>query len=62
VSGTILKKKITSAQVKKLLEKNMTDTISGFESKKNGEKLDVKLTYDVQKQRITFIKKKEIIS
>nr|WP_257152420.1 DNA topoisomerase I [Bacillus cereus] len=27
----------------------MTDTISGFESKKNGEKFDTKLTYDVQK-------------
>ena len=59
VSGTILKKKITSAQVKKLLEKNMTDTISGFESKKTGEKFDAKLTYDVQKQRITFITNKK---
>ncbi|MCU5025084.1 topoisomerase C-terminal repeat-containing protein [Bacillus cereus] len=36
MSGTILKKKITSWQVKKLLEKNMTDTISGFKSKKRG--------------------------
>lgn len=27
----------------------MTDTISGFESKKNGEKFDTKSTYDVQK-------------
>lgn len=37
VSGTILKKKKTSGQVKNLLEKNMTDTISGFESKKKQE-------------------------
>ncbi len=36
----------------------MTDTISGFESKKNGEKFDTKLTYDVQK-RITFITNKK---
>ena len=26
----------------------MTDTISGFESMKTGEKFDAKLTYDVQ--------------
>ncbi|AJA23462.1 DNA topoisomerase I [Bacillus cereus] len=55
----MLKKKITNGQVKKLLEKNMTDTISGFESKKTGEKFDAKLTYDVQKQRITFITNKK---
>ncbi|QWH64115.1 type IA DNA topoisomerase (plasmid) [Bacillus mycoides] len=59
VSGTILKKKITSAQVKKLLEKNMTDTILGFENKSNGEKFDAKLTYDIQKQRIMFINEKK---
>ncbi|AKR38827.1 DNA topoisomerase [Bacillus cereus] len=59
VSGTILKKKITNGQVKKLLEKNMTDTISGFESKKTEEKFDAKLTYDVQKQRIMFITNKK---
>ncbi|CAI8733297.1 hypothetical protein EMIT079MI2_130122 [Bacillus sp. IT-79MI2] len=59
MSGTILKKKINSTQVKKLLEKNMTDTISGFENKSNGEKFDAKLTYDLQKQRITFITDKK---
>ena len=37
----------------------MTDTISGFESMKTGEKFDAKLTYDVQKQRITFIMNKK---
>lgn len=54
-----MKKKINSTQVKKLLEKNMTDTISGFENKSNGEKFDAKLTYDLQKQRITFITDKK---
>ncbi|KLA35435.1 DNA topoisomerase III, plasimid type [Bacillus cereus] len=32
----ILEKKNTASQIKKLLEKNMTDTIQGFKSKKRG--------------------------
>ncbi|HDR8155233.1 TPA: DNA topoisomerase I [Bacillus cereus] len=55
----MLKKKITSTQVKKLLEKNKTNTISGFENRNNGEKLDAKLSYVIQKQRIMFINEKK---
>lgn len=36
VSGMILEKRIKASQIKKLLEKNMTDTIKGFISKKQG--------------------------
>lgn len=35
ISGMILEK-ISASQIKKLLEKNMTDTIQGFKSKKRG--------------------------
>ncbi len=45
----MLKKKITSMKLKKLLEKNMINTISGFENRNNGEKLDAKLSYVIQK-------------
>ncbi|WP_454433345.1 hypothetical protein [Bacillus cereus] len=55
----MLKKKITSTKLKKLLEKNMTNTISGFENRNNGEKLDTKLSYVIQKQRIMFINEKK---
>ncbi len=55
----MLKKKITSTKLKKLLEKNMTNTISGFENRNNGEKIDAKLSYVIQKQRIMFINEKK---
>ncbi|PWE75360.1 DNA topoisomerase I [Bacillus cereus] len=50
---------MTSTQVKKLLEKNRTNTISGFKNRNNGEKLDAKLSYVIQKQRIMFINEKK---
>ncbi|MGN4740666.1 DNA topoisomerase I [Bacillus cereus] len=50
---------MTSTQVKKLLEKNKTNTILGFENRNNGEKLDAKLSYVIQKQRIMFINEKK---
>ncbi|MFB5561158.1 topoisomerase C-terminal repeat-containing protein [Bacillus cereus] len=50
---------MTSTQVKKLLEKNKTNTISGFENRNNGEKIDAKLSYVIQKQRIMFINEKK---
>lgn len=36
----------------------MTNTISSFENRNNGEKLDAKLSYVIQKQRIMFIHEK----
>ncbi|MFV5170085.1 topoisomerase C-terminal repeat-containing protein [Bacillus cereus] len=50
---------MTNTQVKKLLEKNKTNTISGFENRNNGEKLDAKLSYIIQKQCIMFINEKK---
>ncbi|EEM86630.1 DNA topoisomerase 1 [Bacillus thuringiensis serovar pulsiensis BGSC 4CC1] len=47
------------AYIKKLLEKNMTDTIKGFISKKTGKSFDAKLTYDSTKKRVTFIYEKK---
>lgn len=55
----MLKKKITSTKLKRLLEKNMTNTISSFENRNNGEKPDAKLSYVIQKQRIMFINEKK---
>lgn len=54
----MLKKKITSTK-KKVIRKNMTNTISSFENRNNGEKLDAKLSYVIQKQRIMFIQEKK---
>ncbi|AJG56764.1 DNA topoisomerase [Bacillus cereus group sp. Bce033] len=59
ISGMILEKKITANQIKKLLEKNMTDTIQGFKSKKTGELFGAKLTYDSAQKRLTFINEKK---
>lgn len=59
VSGMILEKRITASQIKKLLEKNMTDTIKGFISKKTGKSFDAKLTYDSTQKRVTFIYEKK---
>ncbi|MDA2549562.1 DNA topoisomerase [Bacillus cereus] len=59
VSGMILEKRITASQIKKLLEKNMTDTIKGFISKKTGKPFDAKLTYDSTQKRVTFIYEKK---
>ncbi|WP_080489571.1 topoisomerase C-terminal repeat-containing protein [Bacillus anthracis] len=41
---------------KKLLKKNMTDTIKGFISKKTGKAFDAKVTYDSTQKSLTFIK------
>ncbi|MGE6313516.1 topoisomerase C-terminal repeat-containing protein [Bacillus cereus] len=46
LDGSIIKK-ILSNQVKKLLEKNITEKISGFVDNK-GTKFDAKLTCDSQ--------------
>ncbi len=59
VSGMILEKRITASQIKKLLEKNMTDTVKGFVSKKTGKSFDAKLTYDSTQKRVTFIYEKK---
>ena len=59
VSGMILEKRITASQIKKLLEKNMTDTIKGFISKKTGKPFDAKLTYDSTQKRVTCIYEKK---
>lgn len=59
VSGMILEKRITASQIKKLLEKNMTDTIRGFISKKTGKSFDAKLTYDSMQKRVTFVYEKK---
>lgn len=59
VSGMILEKRITASQIKKLLEKNMTDTIQGFISKKTGKSFGAKLTYDSAQKRITFVYEKK---
>ncbi|MED1639672.1 DNA topoisomerase [Bacillus thuringiensis] len=59
VSGMILEKRITASQIKKLLEKNMTDTIKGFISKKTGKSFDAKLTYDSSQKRVSFIYEKK---
>lgn len=59
ISGMILEKRITASQIKKLLEKNITDTIQGFKSKKTGELFGAKLTYDTVKKRLTFINEKK---
>ncbi|EEK48435.1 DNA topoisomerase I [Bacillus cereus ATCC 10876] len=37
----------------------MTNTISSFENRNNGEKFDAKLRYVIQKQRIMFIHEKK---
>ncbi|MBN9901521.1 DNA topoisomerase I [Bacillus thuringiensis] len=37
----------------------MTNTISSFENRNNGEKLDEKLSYVIQKQSIMFIHEKK---
>ncbi|OTZ15101.1 DNA topoisomerase I [Bacillus thuringiensis] len=37
----------------------MTNTISSFENRNKGEKLDAKLSYVIQKQCIMFIHKKK---
>ncbi|MBJ8126621.1 DNA topoisomerase I [Bacillus thuringiensis] len=55
----ILEKRITASQINKLLEKNMTDTIKGFISKKTGKSFNAKLTYDSIQKRVTFIYKKK---
>ncbi len=55
----MLKKKITSTKLKRLLEKNMTNTISSFENRNNREKPDAKLSYVIQKQSIMFINEKK---
>ncbi|PEB54552.1 DNA topoisomerase I [Bacillus sp. AFS098217] len=55
VSGTILGKKISGGQMKKLLDKNITDKIQGFTSSKKGTKFDARISYDTQKKRIDFI-------
>ncbi len=55
----ILEKRITASQIKKLLEKNMTDTIQGFISKKTGKSFGAKLTYDSAQKRITFVYEKK---
>nr|WP_255260093.1 MULTISPECIES: topoisomerase C-terminal repeat-containing protein [Bacillus] len=59
MSGMILEKRITASQINKLLEKNMTDTIKGFISKKTGKSFNAKLTYDSIQKRVTFIYKKK---
>ncbi|MGR5965218.1 topoisomerase C-terminal repeat-containing protein [Bacillus cereus] len=59
VSGMILEKRITASQIKKLLEKNITDTIKGFISKKTGKSFDTKLTYDSTQKRVSFIYEKK---
>lgn len=37
----------------------MTNTISSFENRNNGENLAAKLSYVIQKQRIMFIHEKK---
>ncbi|EJV74101.1 type IA DNA topoisomerase [Bacillus cereus] len=59
VSGMILEKRITASQIKKLLEKNMTDTIKGFISKKTGKSFEAKLAYDSMQKRVTFVYEKK---
>ncbi|MBE7129234.1 type IA DNA topoisomerase [Bacillus mycoides] len=59
VSGMILEKRITVSQIKKLLEKNMTDTIQGFVSRKTGKPFGAKLTYDSVQKRIAFVYEKK---
>ncbi|WP_257144330.1 topoisomerase C-terminal repeat-containing protein, partial [Bacillus pseudomycoides] len=48
-------KKISSNHVIKILEKNMTDQIKGFESKNNGKKFDARLSYSTQEKRLKFL-------
>ncbi|HDR4766541.1 MULTISPECIES: topoisomerase C-terminal repeat-containing protein [Bacillus cereus group] len=50
----VLEKRITTSQIKTLLEKNMVDVIQGFKLKK-GKSFDAKLTYDSAQKRITFV-------
>lgn len=60
LSPIILGKKISSNQVVKLLEKNITDTIKGFMKKdKVDETFDAKLSYDKGNKRITFVFEKK---
>lgn len=53
--GTFLQKNITSSQVKKLLEHNLTDAIDGFISPKTGNKFKAKLSYDRKEKRLQLI-------
>ncbi|MED3325584.1 DNA topoisomerase [Bacillus thuringiensis] len=55
IPGTVSGKKISSNNVIKLLEKNMTDQIKGFESKKSGKKFDARLSYSTQEKRLKFL-------
>ncbi|OOR46854.1 topoisomerase C-terminal repeat-containing protein, partial [Bacillus pseudomycoides] len=55
IPGIVSGKKISSNNVIKILEKNMTDQIKGFESKNNGKKFDARLSYSTQEKRLKFL-------
>lgn len=48
-------KKIPVQQIKKLLDKNVTDKIDGFKSQKTGKTFPAKLTYNSKEKRLSFI-------
>lgn len=53
------KKKIPGGQIVKLLEKNITDTIKGFENKDGSKTFDAKLSYDVEQKRLVYVFEKK---
>lgn len=55
IPGVYLEKVIPGTQIKKLLEKNITDTIEGFISPKTGNKFKAKLSYDAKEKRLKMI-------
>ncbi|MEK4503717.1 topoisomerase C-terminal repeat-containing protein, partial [Bacillus sp. FSL R12-0069] len=55
IPGMVSGKKISNNHVIKLLEKNMTDQIKGFESKNTGKKFDARLSYSTQEKRLKFL-------
>ncbi|MED4455644.1 DNA topoisomerase [Metabacillus fastidiosus] len=58
LSPTLAEKQIPVGQIKKLLEKNLTDTIKGFKSKK-GEEFSAKLSYNTEEKKLSFIFEKK---
>lgn len=59
IPGVFLEKKITSAHVKKILEKNKTDLIEGFVSTKTGKKFSARLSYNREEKRLVMIFEKK---
>lgn len=54
IGHTILKKKISASQIKKLLKNGETDIIKGFTSASKGNKFDAKLVWDKTQKKTVF--------